>query len=103
MKKYKIMRYKNGIGKEFYCIKERKKLFFWEYLKFAKNIHLTPYGELTEEAYKAHTEILNLKSTQLGLYAERTKLFAESLEEQTFLEKVKFFAPSCIKKIIDND
>lgn len=51
MKKYKIIKYKNGLGKEFYCIKERKKLFFWKYLKFAKNIHLTPYGELTEEAY----------------------------------------------------
>ena len=51
MKKYKIIKYKNGLGKEFYCIKKRKNIFYWEYLKFTKNVHLTPLGDLTEEAY----------------------------------------------------
>jgi hypothetical protein len=50
MKKYKIIKYRNGLGKEFYCIKERKNLFRWNYLKFTKNINLIN-GNLTEEAY----------------------------------------------------
>ena len=51
MKNYKIIKHTNGIGKNFYCIKKRKNLIFWRYLKFTKNVHLTPRGELTEEAY----------------------------------------------------
>lgn len=51
MKNYKIIKYTNGIGKEFYCIKRRKMLVFWTYLKFTKNTNLTLLGDLTEEAY----------------------------------------------------
>jgi len=51
MKKYKIIKYKNGLGKEFYCIKERKFLLFWKYLKFTKNIHIGLFNKLNEEAY----------------------------------------------------
>ena len=51
MKNYKIIKYTNGIGKEFYCIKRRRMLVFWTYLKFTKNTNLTILGNLTEEAY----------------------------------------------------
>ena len=48
---FKIIKYRNGIGKEFYCVKKRKFIFFWEFLKFAKNVNITPFGKLTSEAY----------------------------------------------------
>ena len=50
------------------------------------------------KAYKSYTKILELKQKQLELNTLRARLFADSLEEQSFLEKVKFFAPSCIKQ-----
>ena len=51
MKKFKIVKYRNGIGKEFFCVKRRRYLIFWEFLKFAKNVNITPFGKLTSEAY----------------------------------------------------
>jgi len=51
MKKFKIIKFKNGMGKEFYCVKRRRFLIFWTFLKFAKNVNITPFGNLTSEAY----------------------------------------------------
>jgi len=50
MKKYKIVKYKNGLEKEFFCIKRKRNWFFWEYLKFTKTVSLKN-GKLSEEAY----------------------------------------------------
>jgi len=51
MKNYKIIKYRNGIGKEFYCVKKRTYFFFWTFLKFAKNVNINVFGQLTSEAY----------------------------------------------------
>jgi len=51
-----------------------------------------------EQARKEYDNILALRSRQMSLTSLRVRLFADSLEEQAFLEKVKLFAPSCIKK-----
>lgn len=44
-----------------------------------------------------HQIILSLKGKLIGLQATRVRLFSDSLEEQAFFEKIKLYAPSCIK------
>lgn len=63
------------------------------------------HKELSEKVEKAkakarthYDSLLSLRSRQLQLTSIRAILFADSLEEQAFLEKVKLFVPSCIKK-----
>jgi len=51
MKNYKIIKYQNGLNKDFYCVKKRKYFIFWKYLKFTKTIQLTLFGNLSTEAY----------------------------------------------------
>jgi len=49
-------------------------------------------------AMQFYEKTLRLKAKLLELQATRVRLFSDSLEEQAFFEKVKLFAPSCIKK-----
>lgn len=54
--------------------------------------------EAQKVALTQHGEILSLKARLLELQSTRVRLFSDSLEEQAFFEKVKLFAPSCIKR-----
>jgi hypothetical protein len=54
-----------------------------------------------EKARKEYTGLLDAKIKQLELATLRAKLFADSIEEMAFFEKVKLFAPSCVKKVAD--
>lgn len=54
-----------------------------------------------KSALEQHGLILALKARLLELQATRVRLFSDSLEEQAFFEKVKLFAPSCIKREVE--
>lgn len=50
MKKYKIVKSKNGLGKYLFFIKKRYMIFFWKYLIFTKTPRMDG-SNLSEEAY----------------------------------------------------
>ena len=57
---------------------------------------------LNDEAYPLYLKVLEDKKQLLELQLLRLQLFSISLEEQTNLEKVKIYAPSCIKRKKDD-
>lgn len=52
---------------------------------------------LQNQALEQHQIVLGLKTELVRLQTVRVRLFSDSLEEQSFFEKVKLYAPSCIK------
>ncbi|MCK9369421.1 hypothetical protein M0R04_05745 [Candidatus Dojkabacteria bacterium] len=51
----------------------------------------------SEQAFLVWKELANLKLDYLDLQSKKIVLFGESLEEQANLEKVKLYAPVCVK------
>ncbi len=58
-------------------------------------------NEIEEKARKEYTKLVAAKVRQLELSTLRAKLFSDSIEEMAFLERIKLFAPVCLKKIVD--
>lgn len=54
--------------------------------------------ELNDDAYPLYLQVLEDKKQLMELQLLRLQLFSISLEEQTNLEKIKIFAPACIKR-----
>lgn len=51
-----------------------------------------------DNARKIYDNIINERRELLDLQTKRLQLFSTSLEEQAYLEKVKIYAPACIKR-----
>ena len=66
--------------------------------KKKKNKLLDKRDEFEKKAKDSYESLLKTKAQQLELNANKARLFGESLEEQTFFEKVKVYAPGCIKQ-----
>jgi len=59
------------------------------------------YDLAQKKALAQHNTVLTQKARLLELQATRVRLFSDSLEEQAFFEKIKLYAPSCIKIMRD--
>jgi hypothetical protein len=57
----------------------------------------TQFDKAQKRALEQHDVVLKQKARLLELQATRVRLFSDSLEEQAFFEKIKLYAPSCIK------
>jgi len=55
------------------------------------------FNKVQKSALAQHDIVLNQKAHLLELQSTRVRLFSDSLEEQAFFEKIKLYAPSCIK------
>jgi len=54
-------------------------------------------NKIFAETERIYLETVELRKQIIDLQTKRIQLFASSLEEMSFLEKIKLYAPSCIK------